>query len=230
MTSKTTSAIERLLAMREELDSIIADLRVGEVPGAPRKVQRKKAVEKEALEEAKAAGSAAAAAIAAEGTEVPRVAAEGTEEKPKRKGWSEEAKARAAEKRAAKKVEKAKALVVPPPAAAAQPAAAADTISELVKEVDAVLAEEKPKKSKVKRAASAAATAIAGGAADVPDIEEVPPAPKKKVEPRCRICSVGINGSADHRRCYFFGIGEDMWESSDGWVKDCEKYAEECGF
>jgi hypothetical protein len=50
-----------------------------------------------------------------------------------------------------------------------------------------------------------------------------------QTEPRriCRKCVVNLKYGTDHRRCYFGGIEEGLWASSDAWEKDCETFAKQ---
>jgi outer membrane murein-binding lipoprotein Lpp len=80
--------------------------------------------------------------------------------------------------------------------------------------------------------AAAAAAEAAGGADDdvVFDEEEDAPtdrAAAKQDSPRqiCRKCVVNLKYGTDHRRCFFKGIEEGLWEGESGWVKDCEEFA-----
>jgi hypothetical protein len=96
------SPVERLIAMRRELDDLIAEMQGGGAPGAPKKARGRPKVEKADLDAAAVAGGVAAEEI--EKVAKPkRVLTE--EQKAKMKAGREAAKARkGAEKDAAERV------------------------------------------------------------------------------------------------------------------------------
>lgn len=104
------------------------------------------------------------------------------------------------------------------------------------------MSEEKKAKLKAGREAAkarrdaekAAAAAAAAGGGDDSDVvfeedEDIPPQPPVKTSdsPRqiCRKCVVNLKYGTDHRRCFFKGIEEGLWEGESDWVKDCEEFA-----
>lgn len=52
-------------------------------------------------------------------------------------------------------------------------------------------------------------------------VEEVHPKPRRI----CRKCVVNLKYGTDHRRCFFGGLQEGLWASSNEWEKDCEEFA-----
>jgi hypothetical protein len=78
------------------------------------------------------------------------------------------------------------------------------------------------------KAAAAAAAAAGGGDADVEfeDDEETAPV-KSSDEPRriCRKCVINLKYGTDHRRCFFTGLEEGLWDGESAWTKDCVEFA-----
>ena len=81
------------------------------------------------------------------------------------------------------------------------------------------------------KAASEAASAAGGADDDVifeeDEEAETPPQPTASKESRkiCRKCVVNLKYGTDHRRCFFGGVEEGLWSSSNEWTKDCEEFA-----
>jgi hypothetical protein len=88
------SPIERLIAMRSELDALIAELNGGAVPAAPKKGRGRPKIAKADLDAAAAAGGEAAEGIVKAADKPKRVLTD--EQKAKMKAGREAAKARKA--------------------------------------------------------------------------------------------------------------------------------------